>query len=95
MQPRSSWRQKGRSAVVRYDERMEDGRWKAMGAPVDGECLRVDPDLVVEVLSRSTRARDRRQEKRIYERNAVVLDGLQEDVSMLFGGGESGVPSQT
>jgi Uma2 family endonuclease len=46
-------------------------RWKAMGAPVHGELLRVVPDLVIEVLSPSTRSRDRRQRKKIYERNAV------------------------
>jgi Uma2 family endonuclease len=108
-------------------------RWTAMGAPVHGEFLRVVPDLVVEVLSRSTRARDRRQKKKIYERNGVreywlvdaaarsitvfvlrdgryekgrlyeegervrseILEGLEEDVSTLVGGGGDGVPSET
>lgn len=46
-------------------------RWKAMGKPVRGEFLRVVPDLVIEVLSRSTRARDRGQKKKIYARNGV------------------------
>jgi Uma2 family endonuclease len=46
-------------------------RWTAMGAPVRGEFLRVVPDLLVEVLSRSTRSRDRGEKKGIYERNGA------------------------
>ena len=42
-----------------------------MGPPVVGESLRVVPDLIVEVLSRSTRSRDRGEKKGVYERTGV------------------------
>lgn len=46
-------------------------RWAKMGLPVKGELLRVVPDLVIEVLSPSTRSRDRGEKKGIYEQNGV------------------------
>lgn len=46
-------------------------RWAAMGPPIVGQFLRVVPDLLIEVLSRSTRSRDRGEKKGIYERNGV------------------------
>jgi len=45
-------------------------RWEAQSPKPQG-FARVVPDLVVEILSPSTRARDRNQKKRIYERNGV------------------------
>ncbi len=47
-------------------------RWQAMPAPRFGEFLRVAPDLVVEILSPSTRARDHGEKKAIYEANEVL-----------------------
>jgi len=46
-------------------------RWEAAPEPEDDKMLPVVPDLVVEVLSRSTASRDRGEKKGIYERNAV------------------------
>ena len=46
-------------------------RWKQMGPPVRGKFLSVVPDLIVEVLSASTRSRDRGEKKGIYEHNGV------------------------
>jgi Uma2 family endonuclease len=45
-------------------------RWAA-ATPVDGKLLRVVPDLVVEILSRSTAQRDRGEKKIAYARNGV------------------------
>lgn len=107
-------------------------RLKAGPPPVKGDFLRVVPDLIIEVLSKSTRSRDRGEKKAIYERNgvreywlvdtfglritvfaskngrygkgrvyeqeervrSVIIEGLEEDVSTLVGGGEEGVPSE-
>lgn len=112
---------------------ISDERWAAAGTPVSGEFLSVVPDLVIEVLSRSTRSRDCGEKKGIYERNGVreywlvdsvageitvlvlkdgsygvgrvfregervrseILEGLEEDVSALVGGGQEGVRSDT
>ena len=46
-------------------------RWEAAPPPKMGEFLRVVPDLVVEVLSRSNASVDRGEKKAIYERNGV------------------------
>jgi Uma2 family endonuclease len=46
-------------------------RWAAGPAPVDGEFLRVVPDLVFEIISRGTAAYDRGEKKAIYEANGV------------------------
>ncbi|HKE17950.1 MAG TPA: Uma2 family endonuclease [Kofleriaceae bacterium] len=46
-------------------------RWAAAPPPVERQALKVVPDLVVEVLSRSTAARDRGEKKAIYESNDV------------------------
>ncbi len=46
-------------------------RWDSAPAPVERQALRVVPNLIVEVLSRSTAARDRGERKAIYESNDV------------------------
>ena len=46
-------------------------RWAAAPAPEAGSFLRVAPDLVVEILSGATAARDRGEKRAIYERNGV------------------------
>jgi len=46
-------------------------RWRAMPPPEEGCFLRVVPDLVVEILSRSTAALDRGEKKDVYERSGV------------------------
>jgi len=47
------------------------GRWASAPAPVFGQFLKVVPDLVVEILSPSTRKRDLTEEKDVYARNGV------------------------
>jgi Uma2 family endonuclease len=46
-------------------------RWNAVPPPEDGKFLRVVPDLLVEILSGSTSARDRGDKRAIYERSGV------------------------
>jgi Uma2 family endonuclease len=46
-------------------------RWDAMVAPREGRFLRVVPDLVVEILSKTTASRDRGEKKAIYANNGV------------------------
>lgn len=46
-------------------------RWQAAPAPQAGQFLRVVPDLVVEIASRSTRTRDRSEKKAAYEKAGV------------------------
>lgn len=46
-------------------------RWRAAPAPRRGQFLRVVPDVVFEILSGSTRSRDRGEKKAIYESNGV------------------------
>ncbi len=46
-------------------------RWRAMPPPEEGRFLRVVPDPVVEILSRSTAALDRGEKKDVYERSGV------------------------
>ena len=46
-------------------------RWNAAPPPVLGQFLKVVPDLVVEILSPSTRSRDLTEKKDVYARNGV------------------------
>jgi len=46
-------------------------RWDAAPAPEPGKFLRVVPDLVVEIASRSTRTRDRSEKRAAYEKAGV------------------------
>jgi Uma2 family endonuclease len=46
-------------------------RWQSAPKPVPDAFLQVVPDLVVEILSEATAARDRGEKKGIYERNGV------------------------
>lgn len=46
-------------------------RWNTAPAPVFGQFLKVVPDLVVEILSPSTRRRDLNEKKDVYARNGV------------------------
>ena len=46
-------------------------RFAAGPKPAPGEFLRIVPNLVVEILSRSTARRDRTEKKTVYERNGV------------------------
>ncbi len=46
-------------------------RWRAAPTPRRGQFPRVVPDVVFEILSRSTRSRDRGEKKAIYARNGV------------------------
>ena len=48
-----------------------NARWDAAPAPVFGEFLKVVPDLVVEILSPSTRSRDLTEKKDVYAKNGV------------------------
>lgn len=47
-------------------------RWSAAPTPVLGQFLKVVPDLVVEILSPSTRTRDLTEKKDAYARNGVA-----------------------
>lgn len=47
------------------------GRWNAAPPPVFGQFPKVVPDLVVEILSPSTRRRDLNEKKDVYARNGV------------------------
>jgi Uma2 family endonuclease len=68
-------------------------------APAEGELLRIVPDLVVEILSPSTRRRDLNEKREIYERNGVLeywlVDAVARTVTVLartaagFDAGES------
>jgi Uma2 family endonuclease len=46
-------------------------RWNAIPPPPAGRFLRIVPDLLIEILSRSTSGRDRGEKREIYEQNAV------------------------
>ena len=46
-------------------------RWNAAPPPVLGQFLKVVPDLVVEILSPSTRSRDLKEKKDVYAKNGV------------------------
>ena len=46
-------------------------RFVAGPPPVEGQFLRIVPNLAVETLSRSTARRDRTEKKKVYERNGV------------------------
>jgi Uma2 family endonuclease len=59
-------------------------RLAAGPTPVDGELLRIVPDLVIEILSPSTRARDLGEKRELYESNGVreywVVDSRERTV---------------
>jgi Uma2 family endonuclease len=61
-------------------------RWAAAPEPVEGKFLRIVPDLLVEVLSPGNATRDRKQKKRIYEKNGVreywIVDSKKRVVSV-------------
>jgi Uma2 family endonuclease len=46
-------------------------RWRSLPQPVPDGFLRITPDLIVEVLSRSTASRDFNEKKQIYAENGV------------------------
>lgn len=50
---------------------VSNARWKAAPEPEEGKFLLVVPDLVVEILSRSTAKRDRGEKLHAYERAGV------------------------
>jgi Uma2 family endonuclease len=50
---------------------VSNARWNAAPAPVFGQFLKVVPDLVVEILSSSTRRRDLTEKKGVYAKNGV------------------------
>jgi Uma2 family endonuclease len=54
--------------------------------PVEGQFLRIVPNLVVETLSRSTARRDRTEKKKVYERNGVdeywIVDAQRRTVTV-------------
>ena len=62
-------------------------RWSSMRPPEHGSFLEVVPDLMVEILSGSTRVRDRSEKRTIYERNGVLeywlVDPLANQVTVL------------
>jgi Uma2 family endonuclease len=67
-------------------------RFEAGPAPVRGRFLRIVPDLVVEILSRSTATRDRIEKRSIYAANGVdeywIVDCDRGDVTVLVRTGE-------
>jgi Uma2 family endonuclease len=68
-------------------------RLAAGPAPREGEFLRVVPDLVVEIISRSTATRDRKEKKRIYERAGVreywMVDFAKREIVLLVRKGKT------
>lgn len=68
-------------------------RLAAGPAPREGEFLRIVPDLVVEIISRSTAARDRKEKKRIYERAGVreywIVDFAKREIVLLVRRGKA------
>jgi Uma2 family endonuclease len=68
-------------------------RWNAAPAPVFGQFLKVVPDLVVEILSPSTRRRDLREKKDVYARNGVdeywVIDPRAASITVFSRGGDA------
>ena len=63
-------------------------RWSSAPAPVLGQFLKVVPDLVVEILSPSTRSRDLAEKKDIYARNGVeeywIIDPRARSLTVFF-----------
>jgi len=61
--------------------------WEAAPPPIPGRFLTVVPDLVVEVLSPSTRRRDLRTKRDIYEGNGVreywLVDARQQAITVI------------
>lgn len=72
---------------------VSSARWNAAPAPVFGQFLRVVPDLVVEILSRSTRTRDLTEKKDVYARNGVdeywVIDPRDETITVFVRSGDA------
>ena len=68
-------------------------RWNAAPTPVLGQFLKVVPDLVVEILSPSTRHRDLTEKKDIYARNGVedygIIDPRARSMTVFFRDGDS------
>lgn len=68
-------------------------RWSAAPAPVLGQFLKVVPDLVVEILSPSTRNRDQSEKKDVYARNGVdeywIIDPRARSLTVFSRGGDS------
>jgi Uma2 family endonuclease len=60
-------------------------RFAAGPKPVAGTFLRIVPNLVVEILSRSTARRDRTEKKKVYERNKVdeywIVDPVEKEIT--------------
>ena len=67
------------------------GRLRAGPKPERGRFYRIVPDLVVEVLSRSTAARDRTEKKEIYARDGVreywIVDSRRREVTVFYSEG--------
>jgi Uma2 family endonuclease len=67
------------------------GRLEAGPPPVRGRFLRVVPDLVVEILSRSTRTRDLVEKRAIYAQNGVeeywIVDSGRCEIALLVRSG--------
>ena len=65
----------------------------AANPPTPGKFYRLVPDLVVEILSRTTARRDRTEKKRIYEKNGVaeywIVSHRPRQVTMFFHDGTS------
>jgi len=61
-------------------------RFAAGPPPVEGQFLRIVPNLAVETLSRSTARRDRTEKKKVYERNGVdeywIVDAQRRTVTV-------------
>ena len=68
-------------------------RWNAAPPPVFGQFLKVVPDLVVEILSRSTRRRDLTEKKDVYARSGVdeywVIDPRAASITIFARSGDA------
>lgn len=68
-------------------------RWNAAPPPAFGQFLKVVPDLVVEILSPSTRRRDLTEKKDVYARNGVdeywIIDPRARSMTIFFRDGDS------
>jgi Uma2 family endonuclease len=68
-------------------------RFEAGPPPVQGRFLRIVPDLVVEILSPSTRKRDLIEKRAIYAQNGVdeywIVDSRRREVALLVRAGAS------
>jgi Uma2 family endonuclease len=68
-------------------------RWNAAPAPVFGQFLKVVPDLVVEILSLSTRRRDLTEKKGVYAKTGVeeywIIDPRARSLAVFSRNGDS------